>query len=103
MPMQLPAFMWQCHQAPSCGNCRACCDLHMQVAEAALCVLHTLLTEDQGPQQTRKRVLCHAVVAADLHQPLLALLHTHPTSMGSSTVPSPLALAPHCIMYVFLA
>ena len=34
-----------------------------------------------------KRVLCHAVIAADLHQPLLALLHIHPTSMGSSKVP----------------
>ena len=65
---------------------QACCVLHLQVAEAALCVLHALLMRIRVRADT-KRVLCHAVIAADLHQPLLALLHIHPTSMGSSKVP----------------
>ncbi|CAL5230097.1 g13555 [Coccomyxa viridis] len=55
----------------------------LEVAEAALCVLHALLVRIRLRADT-KRVLCHAVIAADLHQPLLALLHIHPTSMGSS-------------------
>ena len=57
----------------------------MQVAEAALCVLHALLIRIRL-RADMKRILCHAVVAADLHQPLLALMHIHPKSLGSSKV-----------------
>ena len=72
---------------------QACCNL--QVAEAAVCVLHALLVRVRVRADT-KRVLCHAVIAADLHQPLLALLHAHPTCVGSSKVPPlPASLSVH--------
>ena len=48
-------------------------------------MLHALLVRI-GVRADTKRVLCHAVIASDLHQPLLALLHVHPTSMGSLKV-----------------
>ena len=83
--------MWQCQA----------CNLDMQVAEAALCVLHTLLIRIRVRVDT-KRVLCQAVVAADLHQPLLTLLHIHPTSIDSSKVPPPLVLVPFTSCIVFL-
>ena len=48
-------------------------------------MLHALLVRIVLRADT-KRVLCHAVIASDLHQPLLSLLHIHPASMGSSQV-----------------
>lgn len=59
--------------------------LHVQVAEAALCVLHAILIRIRL-WADMKRMLCHAVIAADLHQPLLALMHIHPKSLASCKV-----------------
>lgn len=69
--------------------------LQLQVAEAALCVLHALLIRIRVRADT-KRMLCHAVVTSDLHQPLLSLMHIHPKSMGSSKVSLLLCLLQLC-------
>ena len=58
--------------------------IRLQVAEAALCVLHALLTRIRVRADT-KRMLCHAVLAADVHQPLVSLMHIHPKPNGSSS------------------
>ena len=60
-------------------------DSRVQVAEAALCVLSTLLLKTKMRADT-KRMLCHAVVASQLHQALLAFLRTSPRSSGACKV-----------------
>ncbi len=62
-------------------------DLCVQVAEAALCVLSTLLLKTKMRADT-KRMLCHAVVASQLHQALLVFLRTSPRSSGACKVHS---------------
>lgn len=57
----------------------------MQVAEAALCVLHNVLL-GISLRFEMSRAMSHAVVAADLHQPLLALMRIHPQSQGACKV-----------------
>ena len=60
-------------------------DSRVQVAEAALCVLSILLLKTKMRADT-KRMLCHAVVASQLHQALLAFLRTSPRSSGACKV-----------------
>ena len=62
-------------------------DSCVQVAEAALCVLSTLLLTTKMRADT-KRMLCHAVVVSQLHQALLAFLRTSPRSSGACKVHS---------------
>lgn len=57
----------------------------MQVAEAALCVLHNVLL-GISLRFEMSRAMSHAVIAADLHQPLLALMRIHPQSQGACKV-----------------
>ena len=57
----------------------------MQVAEAALCVLHNVLL-GISLRFEMNRAMSQAVVAADLHQPLLALMRIHPQSQGACKV-----------------